>query len=275
MRFWKNTRFRSCALAIVIVACGVTCAAASPTAGLADLRATLRGLNATAAVDGVLIVQSNTTRGKDDSAEAYTANLKLHVRAKSGLNVAVSPQLLRKTAAEKQARAADSSQAAPTAELLNQTPMLDIQNIVSAAPMLLRVLADAHSPSIKLVERDGKSLRKLRVMLPPPDSGDDAPEIDDFASSASFWLDAEGVPVAYAYSFQGEFCKFFLCMTVSQDENATLRVVDGRLVAVKQIKEHAQSGVGQDYRSHTVYTLELQRTVAPPAAATATSNPEP
>lgn len=227
---------------------------------LTDLRTTLQGLNAHVAMNAVLNVQTQATQGKGDSAKLHSAHLQLTIQAGDGLGIRLSPALLQQVAAEKAAHAADPDHPAPTADLLDQTGPLQIENIVSVAPMLLRLLTDAESPSVSPAGLDGKSVQVLSVKIPPPVSKNDSVNLKDYVSTASIWLDTQGTPLAYAYSMSGKFCKFFLCMTVSQAENGTLRVIDGRLVAVALTQENKQSGLGQDSDTRTVYALQLQQT---------------
>ena len=94
--------------------------------------------------------------------------------------------------------------------------------------------------------------------LPPPVSKSDSSNLKDYASTASVWLDSKGVPLAYAYSMRGKFCKFFLCVTISESESGSLQVIDGRLVAMTMIQENKQSGLGQGSDSRAVYSLQVQ-----------------
>lgn len=234
---------------------------------LTDLRTTLRGLDAPTRINAVLDVQAQMTRGKGDSAKQHSAHLQLNIQASDGLGIQLSPALLQQVAAEKAAHAADPDHPAPTADLLDQTGPWQIENIVSVAPMLLRVLAGAESLSVKPSQLYGQSVQELSMKLPPPVSKSDSSNLKDYASTASVWLNSKGVPLAYAYSMHGKFCKFFLCVTVSQNQSGSLQVIDARLVAMTTIQENKQSGLGQDSDTHTVYTLQIQ-----PAPATATTS---
>lgn len=244
---------------------------------LSDLRITLQGLNAHTDINGVLDVQSNVTRGKADAAKQHSARLQLNIQAGAGLGMRLSPALLQQVAAEKAAHAADPDHPAPTADLLDQTGPWQIENTVSVAPMLLRLLAGAESLSVKPSQLYGQSVQELSVKLPPPVSKSDSSDMKDFASTASVWLNSKGVPLAYAYSRQGKFCKFFLCVAVSQSESGSLQLIDGRLVAITIIQENKQSGLGQDSDTHTTYTLQVAGVPAAAsktAAAAAVSKPD-
>lgn len=230
---------------------------------LTDLRTTLQGLNAPATINAVLDVQSDATRGKGDSAKRHSAHLQLNIQASDALGLQLSPALLQQVAAEKAAHATDPDHPAPTADLLDQTGPWQIENMVSVAPMLVRLLAGAESLSVKPAQLYGQPAQELSVKLPPPVAKSDSSNLKDYASTASVWVNPKGVPLAYAYFMQGKFCKFFLCVTVSQSESGSLQVLDGRLVAMTMIQENKQSGLGQDSDTHTVYTLQIQGTSAP------------
>lgn len=251
---------------VLVVASTITSAGLCTNAHadvLTDLRTTLQALDTHTNINGVLDVQTQVTHGKADSTKQHSAGLQLNIQAGDGLTMQLSPGLLQQVAAEKAAHAADPNHPAPTADLLNQTGPWQIENIVSVAPMLLRMLANAESPNIKPAQLYGQPVQELSVKLPPPVSKSDASNLKDYASTVSVWLGVKGVPLAYAYSMQGKFCKFFLCVTVSQSESGPLRVIDGRLVAMTMIQENKQSGLGQDSDTRTVYTLQIQGTPAP------------
>lgn len=274
MQILKNEWTFRLATVLAIVTTGVVPLISAQADALSDLRTTLQGLNAHTVINGVLDVQSDVTRGKADSAKQHSAHLQLNIQASDGLGIQLSPALLQQVAAEKAAHAANPDHPAPTADLLDQTGPGQIENVVSVAPMLLRLLASAESLSVKPAQLYGQPVQELSVKLPPPVSKSDSSNLKDYTSTASVSLNSKGVPLAYAYSMQGKFCKFFLCVTVSQSENATLQVVAGRLVAVTLTQENKQSGLGQDSDTRTLYTLQIQGASAPAQTApTAVSKP--
>ncbi|MGH8293618.1 MAG: hypothetical protein ACRESA_09135 [Gammaproteobacteria bacterium] len=259
---------------LALVATGAAPLASAHADTLTELRSTLQGLNAHTVINGVLDVQSDVTRGKADAAKQHAAHLQLQIQAGAGLGIQLSPALLQHVTAEKAAHAADPNHPAPTADLLDQTGPWQIENIVSVAPMLLRLLAGAESPHVKPAQLYGQPVQELSVKLPPPVSKTDSSNLKDYASTATVWLDSKGIPLAYGYSRQGKFCKFFLCVTVSQSESGSLQVIDRRLVAMTMIQENKQSGLGQDSDTHAIYTLQVSplpanttRTAAPAAVS--------
>lgn len=255
-------------LVLVVTATGAIPLARAQADTLSELRSTLQGLNAQTVINGILDAQSNVLHGKADSNKPHSAHLQLNIQAGNGLDIHLSPALLQQIAAEKTSHAADPEHPAPTADLLDQTSPWQIENIVSVAPMLLRMLADAESPSVKPAQLYGQSVQELSVKLPPPLSKSDSSNLKDYASTASVWLSSNGIPLAYAYSMQGKFCKFLLCVSVSQSESGSLQVINGRLVMMTMIQESKQSGLGQDSDSRVVYSLQVQpmSKATPPAA---------
>lgn len=265
MQILKNEWTLRFVTILAIVTTGAVPLISAQADALSGLRITLQGLNAHTAINGVLNVQSDATRGKADSAKQHSAHLQLNIQASAGLGIQLSPALLQQIAAEKAAHAADPDHPAPTADLLDQTGPWQIENMVSVAPMLSRLLTGAESLSVKPTQLYGQPVQELSMQLPPPVSKSDSSNLKDYASSASVWLNSKGVPLAYAYSMQGKFCKFFLCVSVSQSESGSLQVIDGRLVAMTMIQENKQSGLGQDSDTHTVYTLQVQPAAKTPA----------
>ncbi|MGB9429255.1 MAG: hypothetical protein WCC11_05175 [Gammaproteobacteria bacterium] len=241
-----------------MVVLGTSLAAAAHADELADVRASLQGLENRAPIHGTLDVQSTTIKDKSGPGKSQTANLQLEIQAGDGLSIHLAAALLQQINTEKSAHGADPDQPALTADLLAQVNPLQVEDIVSAAPMLLRALVSAASPVVKPAKLWGSPVQELSVKLPPPVSKKDSADMKDYQGGMLLWLDAKGVPLAYQQTMHAKFCKFFLCVTVDELENGTLRVIDGRLVTVTLIQEHKQSGLGQGSDTHIVYNLTLK-----------------
>lgn len=123
------------------LACGATRAE-----GLAHLRLTLRHLESDAPINGVLEVQSGPAGGAPHGRKHPHTELRIGIQAGAGLRIHLAAALLRQIDVEQAAHAADPDRPAPTAALLRATGPVQIERMVSAAPMLLRTLDGAHSP---------------------------------------------------------------------------------------------------------------------------------
>jgi hypothetical protein len=240
---------------------------------LSDVRTTLQGLDAPVAINGILDIQSIVTRGTGNSAKQISAHLQLSIQTGSGLGIKVSPALLQQIAREKAAHAADPNRPTPTADLLSQTDPWQIESLVSVAPMLLRMLTGAESPKLRSTQLYGRPVRELSVQLPQSLSQSDRANMKDYTSSAALWLNSKGVPLAYVYSVQGKFCKFFLCLSVNHSERGSLQVIDGHLTIVTWIQDNRQSGLGQGGDTRTTYSLLVQH-AAKISVPTVTSKPD-
>ena len=240
---------------------------------LSELRSTLQGLEAPVAINGILAIKSVVMRGTGKSAKRRYAHLQLSIQSGSGLGIKISPALLQRIAKEKAAHAADPNRPTPTADLLSQADPWQIQGLVSVAPMLLRMLTDAESPKLSSTRLYGQPVQELSVQLPQSLSKSARANMKDYASTAALWLDSKGIPLAYAYSVHGKFCKFFLCLSVSQKDSGSLQVIDGRLVIVTLVQDNKQSGLGQGGDTRTTYSLQVQQAMKI-AAPAGTSKPE-
>jgi hypothetical protein len=62
----------------------------------------------------------------------------------------------------------------------------------------------------------------------------------------------------YTDTLHVKFCKFFICLTVDQSWDTTLKTVDKRLVVVKSVEDFKQSGAGLGLSTKTTSSLTLQ-----------------
>ncbi|HEX5340795.1 MAG TPA: hypothetical protein VFX47_07930 [Gammaproteobacteria bacterium] len=232
---------------------------------LTDLRTTLRGLDAKTGISGTLTVQSGAVKSEtgddkqQDGKQKPPAHIQFDVDAGAGLGIHLSPTLLEQIAAEQQRHAQDPEQATPVSDLLSQVGPMDIERIVSAVPWLLKELDGATSPTTKPTEKEAAGVQTLSVNIPLKLSKKDSSNVSDYQSDMTFWLDTQGMPLAYRQTIHAKFCKFFLCVTVDETRNGKLQAIGGRLVTVSYTDETKQSGLGQDGDTRTVYTLMLDK----------------
>lgn len=234
---------------------GVCCASGKADV-LSDLESRLQTLSANTAVSGTLVVQSSKVSHKDKDSKPQTpAQLHMEINAGDGLGMHLDGDLLQSVRVEQQTHAADPEKPTPVTDLLRSVGPMEIERMVSAAPGLLHELDGAGPPVTKPATYDGKPVQELTVDVPLRVSRKDKSNISDYKSTMSVWLDAQGMPLAYHQTFHAKFCKFFLCVSVDETRNGTLKNAGGRLIAIFYSDEIKQSGLGQDGDTITTYTF--------------------
>ena len=225
---------------------------------LGDLRATLKGLRADTPVKGVLDVKKESVEGGDDPTKPAVGHVVLQVSADGGLTLHADPALLQQIASEEAQNAADPDKKEPTADLLRDTGPSRVQHFVSQADYLLLQLDGAGSPSTAPGTLDGKPVTKLSLKLPGRFPKKESGNAKDFSEDLVLSLDAQGIPLHYTDTVHVKFCKFFICVTVDQKRDATLKTVDKRLVVVNMVEDFKQSGAGLGLSTTTTSNFTLQ-----------------
>jgi len=230
---------------------------------LTDLRTTLQSLNANTQITGTLDVQSTKVTQKVDKGKSREveqrppAELNFDINTGDGLGIHLSQALLQQVNAEQQAHADDPEKPTPITDLLRDADPMQVEHIVSAAPMLLHELDGAKSPTVTSAQLDGSPVQVLTVTVPLKVSKKDSSNVKDYQGVMTIWINAQGMPLAYQQTFHAKFCKFLFCVTVDEVRNGKLQAYDGRLVAMSYTDEHKQSGMGQDMDTKTTYTLSM------------------
>lgn len=242
----------ACSLLVPVLLLAAGSAQADP---LADLNNTLKGLQADTPIKGTLDVQQ--MRVNDDD-KAVSAQLQLDVDSDGSLGIRVGAALLAQMRAETDRHAADPEKPQPTADLLRDIDAARIQSMLSAADTLSRAMQGATAPVSQAATLAGAPATEITMEVPPDVSKKDSDGMKDFKGTLSVWLDPQGVPLAYHRSIHVKYCKFFFCFTADQLRDVSLKVVNGRLVAVSQTDDDKYSGLGRKGNNHTVATLQLK-----------------
>jgi len=242
----------------VILLLGLACAPIAQADPVADLTAKLKSLQAGTEVKGTLDANYEQFDAKGETEKDKSGHIQLDIDADGGLGIHLSPMLVQALAAEEARNGADADSPTPQDDLLRQMSPTHIQHMLSAADNLLRHMDGASSPVIKPASVEGAPGSVLSLTLPFRAPKKDSDAAKDWQETLLVWMDAQGVPLRYEDKIHGKFCKFFLCVTVDEDHEATLRVLEGRLVIVAETLEHQQAGLGQDNHTKTQVTLQLQ-----------------
>lgn len=247
--------------ALLLVAVPV-CVSAHADA-LADLRTTLQHLSADAPVHGVLEVRSEHLDQEENDDRVPAGRLRLLITAGDGLGIQLEPAELQVIDQEQKAHDANPNRATPVSDLLRIASPLEIGHLVAEGPALLELLGGASSPVTKPDVLDDAPVQQLTVQIPILTNRKYSAYAYGYQGSLVFWLGAQGVPLAYRRNFHAKFCKFFFCITVNEQYDARLKVVDGRLLAVSASYEFRQSGLGQGSHTRTDYALQLDGVTSP------------
>lgn len=224
---------------------------------LTDLRATLQRLSADAPIHGVMDVRSEHLDPEENDDWVPPGHLRLLIAAGGGLGIQLEPAQLEVIDHEQRAHDADPNHATPTSDLVRIASPLEIGHLVAEGPALLELLGGASAPVLKPYVLDGAPAQQLTVQIPILTNRKYSSYAYGYQGSLVFWLDPQGVPLAYQRNFHAKFCKFFLCITVNEQYNARLKVVNGRLLAISALDEFRQSGLGQGSHTRTDYSLQL------------------
>lgn len=219
---------------------------------LDDLRARLKTQEASPEIKGVLDASYESYDDKGAVDKTKSAHLQMDIEADGGLSAHLSPELVQALAAEEGRNSADPEQPTPLADLLRELSPTHLRHMLLAADTLQVLMDGATSPATQASTLDGAPVTLLSMDLPLKASKKQSDGMKDWQDRLTVWLDPQGVPLQIEDKAHGKFCKFFFCLSFDEEHTATLKLVNGRLVAVKETVERQQSGLGQD--SHTRMT---------------------
>lgn len=225
---------------------------------LGDLRARLNTLQAEPDINGVLDASYESYDDKGAVDKAKSAHLQLDIEADGGLSAHLNPELVQALASEEGRNSADPEQPTPLADLLRELSPTHLRHMLLAADTLLVLMEGATSPTTQAATLDGAPVTVLSMDLPLKASKKQSDGMKDWQDRLTVWLDAQGLPLQIEDKAHGKFCKFFFCLSFDENHAATLKLVNGRLVAVKETVERQQSGLGQDAHTKMTDTLEVK-----------------
>jgi len=251
LRFFADRR-----LQLLVLLSAAVCGTAHADA-LADLRATLQRLSVDTPIHGVLDVRMQHLDQEEYDDQVPPGHLRLLIDAGNGLGIRLDPGQLQAIDQEQKAHDADSNQATPDTDLVRIAGPVEVGHLVAEGPALLELLGGATEPEVQPDTMDGAPVQQLTVQIPILTNRKYSAYAYGYKGSVVLWLDAQGLPLAYQRNFHAKFCRFFLCITVNEEYDAKLKVVDGRLVAVSASDEFRQSGLGQGSHTRTDYALQL------------------
>lgn len=163
-----------------------------------------------------------------------------------------------RVADEVAAREKDKSKPAPTRSAMNSLNATTVDDLLNAAPALLRALEHASLVSETPTEWQGKPARLLTLKIAPELSEKDKKYVKELAVVAKIWVGADGWPLA-AERTEDMKGRAMLVISFEQHEKEEFRFAraGGRLVTVYHAKESSGSGAGETGREHEVTTIEI------------------
>lgn len=242
----------------LVLLMGLACVSTAQADPVADLRAKLQTLRADTPLKGVLEADYQEFDAKGVADKAKAAHLQLAFDSKDGLDIHLSPELVRSLSAEEARNVADPDSPTPQADLLQQMRFTHIQHVLSAADGLSRLMDGASLSGSKAATLDGAAVTELDLAVPMKLPAKAKEAASDYHGDLSVWVDSQGVPLRFQERLHSKFCKFWFCITVDEGYTGVLKLVDGRLVNAEYGYEIQQTGQGQDFHSKTVSTLQLQ-----------------
>lgn len=216
---------------------------------LDDLRQRLDTLKSEAPLQARVQVQMTVAQGERGKEKIYnSASQFMAVSGKQGLQLSWLPAQL--SAAETEALA-HAKQPRP----LSVPSSLDVLRVSEAAALL------DHAPVLKLLldgatlledRREpwqGKPARLLVLQLDAKLSEEQKKMVKTADAKLKLWLDASGNPLASEYAMQAKASKFFINVTLANQQNRRYRLVGNRLMVTSAVEETGSEGMGEVNRS--------------------------
>jgi hypothetical protein len=229
--------------------------------GVADLKAALGRLQASAPLKGTLAVNRWSKNGEGKEAVERAGQASAWVEdGPQGLRVMWDRTLLSKFGQEGRATRKDPDAKTPaTVGLSALTPRL-VADRISAAESVAAELEHAVFQSEKAETWNGRPARLLLFNLTTGGLGkQERKYVKEFNGTLQVWIDEEGVPLGLSTKFSLK-ARAFLVVSFNQEqeESFSFQKVGDRLVCVKSELTSNGSGAGEKGRSHHTSSFTVQ-----------------
>ncbi len=243
----------SCRLIFTMLLAGLALPALARADAVANLRATLGGLQAAQPIAATLKVNTTVT---DEDSKTTHAQLQISVASGGdGLHLGFSPELLQRESKEAAVNAKNKDAPTPIRNLLEELSPIDVQPMVDYAPVLLRQIDGATLDSERDEAHDGKSTHLLVFDVPLPASASKQMTIKHYTGQIKVWLGADGAPVAVQNVIQIKGRKLLISIDIGNTTSYALKIIGTRLVAQSRRNEESHSVFGKSGRSVTEAVL--------------------
>ena len=243
----------SCRLIFTMLLAGLALPALVRADTVANLRATLGGLQAAQPIAATLKVNTTVT---DEDSQTTHAQLQISVASGGdGLHLGFSPELLQRESKEAAVNAKNKDAPTPIRNLLEELSPIDVQPMVDYAPVLLRQIDGATLASEGDEAHDGKSTHLLVFDVPLPASASKQMTVKHYTGQIKVWLGADGAPVAVQNVIQIKGRKLLISIDIGNTTSYALKVIGTRLVAQSRRSEESHSVFGKSGSSVTEAVL--------------------
>jgi hypothetical protein len=234
---------------------GNTCFAS----GLDELRTLLSTLKGQGTLRGTFEARHHRSEnGKGKAPEAASVAALVEQDA-NGLQVRWERALLKRAGDESQPpHGGKRSEALST--LIGASSALRIEDSVSFAPAMLRMLEDGQLKSERTDTWQGKPARLLELTLVEPNPDEEQVKMKENSHSAQIWLAADGTPFAASVTHRRKASVMvFLTFEQVAKEDFVFSVVANRLVVLKREEQGTAKGLGSDsqYRNSATFAPRL------------------
>jgi len=249
---------RTAALTLALLATLALCPAARADA-LADLKAALQKLPATAPIKGSVSVKVRKQAGEGQEAEDQQGQTSLGFEdGPPGLHLQYTGEQLARVRVEDQAREADPAARTPVLTGLGALGLRDVRELTGAADSLLRQIQRSTFRSEKAEAWNGKPARVLSFDLGLPKmAARQQKYVKHHEGTLTVWVGADGLPLA-AHSTQTVSGRAMVVISfeMKQDEDLTYALVGERLVATRRITHNSGSGAGEHSDERSEWQLQ-------------------
>ncbi len=203
--------------------------------GLADLKKALAQLEGNSPISATLESSFTEKRGKKKQQKTKTGQIQVNLaNGHHGLQMAFNAETLTKLEQEAEQKEKDEDTNTPTLNAVNDIDVTEMNNMLSAAPNLLRFINKAQFINEQQINDLGHSLRQLNFDLPLAaviENKEVHEYVDEFNGRYQITIDDNGVPIESKITFNGSGSAYiFFTMTLSQSNTSAYRLINDRLV---------------------------------------------
>jgi len=229
-----------------LLALGLLAVALVRPAAHADALGELRGLLArapTAPARFHVLAQTTVRDDNDGKIEERAGEAQIDAEdGAQGLHLIYGSELLRRSEAEENARAADAKAPTPVLDALGELRTRAVHDLLAPSPRILRLLDRALPRAESAEPFEGRPARRIRLDLAREKLGTrEAEYVKQYEGNLDLWLGEDGLPLAARLHehYAGRAFVFFHFESTRDEDLRFTRVGDRLLVRSSRL--HAQS----------------------------------
>ncbi len=223
-----------------------------------DIRTSLGKLTAREPIRATYEVQRAVTNEGKYANEKFNGKAAVDLEGDGeGVRIAFSRPLLEQVNRERQVRAHDPKQPAPTLSALGEISAVAASEAIDAAPPILHLLDDAKVVEDREGTWQGKTVRVVIFRL--ADKRDSSFGKETVAENKlTLWLGPDALPLAAEHVHRAKYSFLIFKGESSSKRSWHFAHIGDRLVRVRQEENESGSGLGQKGSSSLVATLRLR-----------------